>query len=238
MSTTFEKSRPAISPDRIIVGLAFTALGLLLLLQQMGYRAAGDIVGGWWPIVIVALGGAHFASSRGTRIAPLIVVIVGVVLLAHTLDYVPGSILGLVWPVVLVGVGLAVLLHSRDGRVGRSYQATSDENDLDLSASFGGITHVSHAPQFRHARLNASWGGIVLDLRRATLDPAGATVDASATCGGVEIRVPIGWRVQMSGSPVFGGYESEALQVDTLSPNAPRLQVNVTAVCGGVSVKH
>jgi predicted membrane protein len=236
MSTTFDRPRTTINPDRIITGLAVVALGLLLLFQQMGYRVAGDIIGGWWPIVIVALGAAHFVASRGTRIGPLVVLTIGLVLLARTLDLLPGSLLGLVWPVVLVGIGLSILLHQTSSE---RHAATSDgESNLDLSARFSGITHVSHTPRFQYARLSAFFGGIVLDLRNAALDPSGATIDVSATCGGAEIRVPIGWRVEMSGTPIFGGYESQALDGDALPADAPRLRVNVAAVCGGVSVKH
>ena len=166
----------------------------------------------------------------------LIVLLVGLVLLARTLDLLPGSVLGLVWPVVLLGIGLAVLFHRADRA--ESHAVTSDENHVDLSATFSGITHVSHAPRFEHAQLHALFGGIVLDLRQATLDPAGATIDTSATFGGAEIRVPLGWRVEMSGAPVFGGYDSHALEGEALPADAPRLRVNVTAVCGGVSVKH
>jgi predicted membrane protein len=234
MSTTFDKPRTAVNPDRIIAGIAFVAFGALLLLQQMGYPMAGEVIGGWWPIVIVALGGAHFAASRGTRLGPFIVMMIGLVLLARTLELVPGSMWGLVWPVVLVGVGLSLLLH----RTGAESHVTSDENHLDMSASFSGITHVSHAPRLEYARLNAFCGGIVLDLRNAILDPAGATIDASTTCGGVEIRVPFGWQVEMSGSPVLGGYDSDALDGEAPAPDAPRLRVNVKVVCGGVSVKH
>jgi predicted membrane protein len=236
MSTTFDRSRTTINPDRVIAGVALMALGALLLLQQMGYRVAGDIIGSWWPVVIVAIGAAHFAASRATRIGPFIVLLIGIVLLARTLDFLPGPLLGLVWPVILLGIGLSILVHRTSTPEVRS--TSGNENHLELSAAFSGITHVSHAPQFQHARLSAFFGGIVLDLRSATLDPTGATIDVSATCGGAEIRVPLGWRVEMSGAPVFGGYESEALEAEMLPPDAPQLQVNVTAVCGGVSVKH
>jgi predicted membrane protein len=238
MSATMQKPPSAINPDRIIAGSAVVALGLLLLLQQVGYPVAGQILEGWWPVVIAALGGAHFAASRGRSLGSLIVLLLGVVLLARTLDFLPGSILGLIWPVLLVGIGISILFHRAGAQASVEHHATSDENNLDLSASFSGVTHVSHAPRFHHARLNATLGGIVLDLRNATLDPEGAAIDVSATCGGADIRVPVGWQVEMSGSPLFGGYESEALQGDVVPPNAPRLRVNVTAICGGVSVKH
>jgi hypothetical protein len=50
MSTALQKPQTAINPDRVIAGVALAPLGFLLPLRQMGYRAAGEIIGGWWPI--------------------------------------------------------------------------------------------------------------------------------------------------------------------------------------------
>jgi hypothetical protein len=135
---------------------------------------------------------------------------------------------------VLVGLGLSILLHQGNSKE----RFAADENNFELAAAFSGVTHISHARQFKHARLSSFFGGIVLDLRQATIDPAGATIDASATCGGAEIRVPVGWQVQVTGAPILGGYDAQALEGEALPPDAPRLRINVSAFCGGLAVKH
>jgi predicted membrane protein len=219
----------------LIIGGVLVAFGVLIFLEQAGYGLAGQVLSGWWPMVIIAFGAVHAAGSRGTTLGPFIIMLIGLALLAGTLNVVPGGMLALVWPVILVLLGLSILIR-RSGAPATS--EASDENHLALSAAFSGVTHASHAPRFASARLNSVCGGIVLDLRRATLDPDGATIDASATCGGIEIRVPMGWQVEMSGTPILGGYDSKALEDEIPEPGAPRLHVDVTAVCGGVSVKH
>ncbi len=234
MSTAFPGSKSRPNPDRLIVGSVLIALGVLIFLQQAGYGGAGQIIGGWWPIVIIVAGAAHMASSRGVAGGPLLVVLIGLALLAGTLGIVSGGTLALIWPFILVWLGTTILLR----RPGNAARVASDENNPTVSAAWSGITHVSRASRLRSARLSALCGGIVFDLRQASLDPDGATIDATANCGGIEIRVPTGWQVEMSGTPIFGGYDSKELEDEVLLPGAPRLRVDVAAICGGVVVKH
>jgi predicted membrane protein len=217
-----------------VIGGFLVVLGLLLILQQAGYFAAGQIIAGWWPLVIVALGLAHIAESRSASVGALFTILIGVALLAGSLEIVPGGALALAWPLILIWAGLALVAH----RTGAAPQTATDENHLNLSVAWGGITHVSQAPRFEFADLRALCAGITLDLRGATLAPDGATIHAAATCGGIEIRVPTGWRVEVSGSPVFGAHETKELEGDQPAPDAPRLRIEAAAVFGGIEVKH
>jgi len=51
-----------------------------------------------------------------------------------------------------------------------------EANEVHLAAILGPLMFESTAPAFRGGRLDCWYGGGVVDLRRATLDPAGATV--------------------------------------------------------------
>lgn len=80
------------------------------------------------------------------------------------------------------------------------------------------------------------FGAAELDLRDALPSPD-AQLDVFTAFGGVEITVPQGWQVNLSGLPLFGGFEN-ATAKDTLSPDAPTLEVSATALFGGVEIKH
>lgn len=81
------------------------------------------------------------------------------------------------------------------------------------------------------------FGGATLDLREAALQP-GARVDALALFGGVEVIVPVGWRVELSGLPIFGGYSDKTSGQHLLPPDSPVLSMVATALFGGVEVKN
>jgi len=85
--------------------------------------------------------------------------------------------------------------------------------------------------------VSAVFGGATLDMREARLDP-GATVDALALFGGVDVIVPTGWRVDLGGLPIFGGYDDKTTGDGDLPPDAPVLRVAATAIFGGVDVKN
>lgn len=63
-------------------------------------------------------------------------------------------------------------------------------------------------------------------------------MDALALFGGVDVIVPPGWRVELGGLPVFGGYEDKTSGDGDVPADAPVLKVAATAIFGGVDVKN
>jgi hypothetical protein len=82
----------------------------------------------------------------------------------------------------------------------------------------------------------AIMGGVELDLRAATLTSPVTTIRAAAIMGGVDIIVPPGVRVEMSGIPLMGGGEDRVDDAN-LPPTAPLVKVYWLALMGGVSVR-
>ena len=80
----------------------------------------------------------------------------------------------------------------------------------------------------------AVMGGALVDLRREDL-PAEVHVRAVAVMGGVEVLVPRGVEVHLSGLSVMAGRE---LKVDPPRPGAPVVHVDAYALMGGVVVEH
>ena len=77
-------------------------------------------------------------------------------------------------------------------------------------------------------------GGAVLDLRRDDL-PAQVQVRAVAVMGGIEVLVPRGVHVELSGAALMGGRDA---RVDPPRPGAPMVSVTAYALMGGVEVTH
>ncbi len=65
-----------------------------------------------------------------------------------------------------------------------------DADELDIAAIFDGLEARSRATSFRGGEILVWYGGGTLDLREATLDPAGATLRVRAIFGGLEVIVP------------------------------------------------
>jgi len=98
----------------------------------------------------------------------------------------------------------------------------------------GGDERVGPVAADEHTVAVAVMGGVKLDLRQAQL-PDSVEVTATAVMGGVEVLVPVGARVDLSGMAVMGG---RSVSTEPASPDAPIVHVRGYALMGGVDVKH
>lgn len=88
----------------------------------------------------------------------------------------------------------------------------------------------------KRCRAIAFMGGCKLDLRRAELTAPDPVIRAVSIMGGIEIVVPEGIAVEVTGLAVMGGKSVRIKDVEPL-PGAPRVHVRVFALMGGVSVR-
>ena len=140
--------------------------------------------------------------------------------------------LGLKVGAVLVGLWAVGQVLARRRTVG---DEASDE--FELAAYFGGAQRRSTATSLRRGVVRVCCGGVDLDLREAALDPSGATLELSATWGGVNVVVPPGWRVLVEDRSSLGGVDVRVPSPEELPDDAPELRVDVTARMGGVAIK-
>ncbi|MBI4337488.1 MAG: hypothetical protein HY683_06640 [Chloroflexi bacterium] len=109
---------------------------------------------------------------------------------------------------------------------------------LDIVAVFGGASRTISSKDFRGGKVTAIFGGVDLDLRDAAVQTPPAVVDVTAVMGGVEIKVPPDWKVQIDASAVFGGTSEERKRSEAApSGGPPQLVVTGTIAFGGVSIK-
>ncbi len=121
--------------------------------------------------------------------------------------------------------------------VSRQYNIGDDASDnFSLAAVFGGTDRAGRAASLRRGDVLACCGGVQLDLREATLDPAGADLRLRAYMGGIQVVVPQEWRVVMEADAKAGGIDTNVTADDLLSADAPVLRVHATAAMGGVQV--
>ena len=134
---------------------------------------------------------------------------------------------------ILTGSALVV---ARRILMRRLTEGDAESDEFSLAAVVGGTERASTATALRHGRVVAACGGIDLDLRAAKLDPAGAELLVEAYLGGVQVRVPNDWRIDIETQSTGGGVEANVAATDTLPADAPTLRVEAIARLGGVLV--
>jgi Domain of unknown function (DUF1707)/Cell wall-active antibiotics response 4TMS YvqF len=110
------------------------------------------------------------------------------------------------------------------------------EGGPPVVAVFSGARRAGRWRPARRETAVAVFGGVELDLRDAELPPGGMQLSAWAVFGGVDVTVPEGVRVEVSGIAVFGGRQVHGGE-DSSGPEAYVLRVHAIAVFGGVNVK-
>ena len=125
--------------------------------------------------------------------------------------------------------------NSPDQWLQRPLPIDEDGKRISCSASFGGDEYIYHGEPFHGARLVAKFGGIRMDLRRATITED-EEIDISTCFGGVELLVPTTVNVEVKSRSFFGGVGNHTMK--PANPVAPCLHIVASNVFGGVDIKN
>jgi predicted membrane protein len=222
---------------QVVVGLLVVAMGVLFLLDNLGYVGFRHALS-FWPIAFMVAGASMMVSQeeRNGHVTGLALVAVGLLLLLRHMGVIDIS-WNMVWPVLLIVVGGLILFRTMGGgrargRLDRS--GATPENTLDVTAILGGVERRVAAPDFRGGEVTSLLGGCDLDLRESSILKE-AVINVFTVCGGVSIKVPADWTVVLDGVPVAGGFTQKTVPAPDASK---RLVITGYAFMGGVEVTN
>lgn len=224
-------------------GIALIIVGIVLLLETLDIIPSIAWVFEWWPVLLIAAGIRIVLSKPESLASGLFVIAMGCLLLADNL--VPGFDFWVAAvPVFLIVLGIGILTRPlRDSTTHRAAsiafarnKQTLDSELISVVTLFGGASHVVTSKHFRGGSIQAVFGGIELDLSRASMAAAEASLDVEAFFGGVEIRVPPTWTVVVEGTPIFGSIDNSALPL-TAPEGQHLLHIHATVVFGRIEIR-
>jgi predicted membrane protein len=226
----------------MVIGGLIVAAGLVLLLDNLNIIRVYDI---WrfWPLALVIFGAAKALESRSPagQVWGGFIALIGVIFLLDSLQIrvFNFDLIDIVWPLAIIGFGLFLLLRAMDRKRYLEGSPANMSSDLGLWAIFSGVKRRIEATDFKGGDLVAIFGGVNIDLRRATIAGDRAVIDCNALFGGVDIKVPENWKVLMKGMGVFGAFEDKTTPPRP-DPNVktPELVITGAAVFGGVKVDN
>ena len=223
----------------LITGAIIVTVGLLLLLAQLGFLHL-ESVWHFWPVALILVGVSKLfeSSAPGQRVWGGMVILIGVLLLAHFFGHFRYG-LDQLWPLFIVAGGLSLLFQNYWRRKTGEFDSLDPGGSLHSVNVFGGSDRKIRDQNFRGGSAFACFGGYQLDFTQSQIEGDTAVLEASAIFGGGEIRVPQAWNIIVEGSGIFGGYEDSTLHLPP-PPGQPlkTLVVRGTAIFGGVEVKN
>lgn len=240
-----------------IFGALMIAFGLLFLLRNLGIVFI-DNLWNYWPVILIALGASKLFQARGGHVdfGGAVLVLIGGVFLLRNLGVLWFNPFALIGPGILILLGVSILMRNMYGPdwwggggpggpagpapMGPAYgtrMETTTEDRVNATVFFGGIHRRINSDSFEGGRISATFGGVELDLRDARIKGPNAMLQVDVLLGGVEIRIPDTWLVEVHGSPVLGGFDDRTHKPADVA-NAPRLIIQGSATFGGVSVRN
>jgi hypothetical protein len=109
-----------------------------------------------------------------------------------------------------------------------------EADEIHLVAALEPMRYVARSTAFRGGSVEAWYGGGIIDLRNATLDPAGARLTVRTLFGGFELAIPDSWRVIATVRGIGGVGDNRPHK--ELTKDAPTLTIEGTALFGGIGI--
>ena len=205
---------------KLVIGLFFTALGLLMTLDNLNVIDA-HLYLRYWPVVFIAAGLVKI-SDPTSRVLASISILGGAVLLALNTRAIRVFDL---WPLLLIGAGVFIVMQAF------GFQGPSAANSWTAILTQRKVKITDH--NFTGGRIVAFMGGCDLDLTEADVQGGPAVIEVMVLMGGIEMRIPDGWEVVADAVPFMGG-----IDVKTRSKRTGRqLVLRGLVMMGGMEVK-
>ena len=238
----------------IIFALLVAGVGSLLLCLNVGMLPEK-----WklffisWPMLLFVLGCIELCKIR--YIPGIILAAIGVFFLLPRFAEIAGTsfdgqFISTWWPIFIIIGGLLIffsfLLKPTYFRRTINYQKdcwkdqTQGENrdgKIIYKVVFGGTEQVILDPVFKGGTIETVFGGMELDLRRTSLAEGETFLHIKSVFGGVEIKAPESWHIELRSESFFGGTTDERPKTQLID-NSKKLIIVTTCVFGGISINH
>jgi len=214
--------------NRFILGLLLVVIGALLILNNY-FNIFGNF-SFWWPALLILIGLMQLLKRSTSTLWAMLLIAVGLLFLGKNIGLIPGK---LMFPIALILIGCC-FIFSRLGTV------THDNTDqVNYFTLFSSLQTNNQAQDFKGGSVAAVFGGSEVNFRQAQMSDQGAVLELTAVFGGIDIIVPNHWKVQVTGTPIFGGWENKTTyHAENENDNEQILKVNCIAVFGGITIKN
>ena len=222
--------------NKVLWGIVFIALGIVIGLNALDITSINIFFKGWWTLLIIipCLIGL-FDSKNQSQTGNIIGVVIGVALLLATRGIINFS---LVWkmliPIIFVAIGLSIIFNETiKSKISNKVKEASKNGLENITATFAEQKINKDGEEFKGANLDAVFGGVNLDLRKANIENE-AAIKASSIFGGIEILVPESVNVKVKGTPIFCGVSNKSIYN---KENTKTLYIEAFCMFGGVDIK-
>lgn len=196
--------------NRILWGLVFIVLGIIIALNVFNIIDFNIFFRGWWTLfIIVPCFIGLFDNTNESKMGNIVGVIIGLLLLLMANNLIRFDIIiKLFIPAIFVIIGLYLILGSTiNSKVKEKIKNINKDNLVSIVATFAEKNEKPN--KFNGAKVDAIFGSVYLDLRDSSIKNESVIV-ATGIFGSVNIKVPEDVEVKIKSTPIFGGVSNKS----------------------------
>jgi len=194
----------------ILLGTVLIGAGALVLLANLNVFSFRFNLGDWWPLILIVLGVVHILDSRNLfDFSGLFLILLGGIFLAAELDVIRWGDVWRWWPAVLILLGVSILFRGKPAMLPGSVRNSTPcgEASLNVNNILAGSDRRVTSREFKGGDISNILGGVEIDLLEAKLAPGDWLLTVSSVLGGVDIRLPRDWRLEVQPTTMLGGVD-------------------------------
>lgn len=240
--------------SQMLIGAGVILAGFLFLIDNLGWIDL-DLRVHFWPFILMVFGASTLAQAprrgSGAAVAGVLMISFGALSLLKGLGLIAIS-WKVLFPIGIIALGLMMVFRASKRRSQPDNESTvassfaddtslfgvsegeTSERVLELTAILGGFQRKVTTQDFRGGDLTSIMGGIDLDMRTASLNGT-AVLNVFALMGGISVKVPTDWTVELEGTPILGGFEEKTMEP---KDNSKRLVIRGTVIMGGLEIRN
>jgi predicted membrane protein len=197
------------SQKRIFLGLVILAVGILLLLNNLGfynYEIKRYLLR--WEMIPIAIGLVFILSHDKTG-PGIVLLAVGSAFYARDFFELDYNFWQMFWAAFLIFIGIMIIIRHKKDPISCEKKNLSTDDFIDEVNVFGGGDRTITSQNFMGGKILAVFGGSNFNLSRAKLAPGKNYIEVLAIFGGMKLIVPDDWKVRINAVSIFGGFSDK-----------------------------
>ena len=221
----------------IMWGLILIIIGVILGGNALDIFNINLFFDGWWTLFIIVPTFIGLVTEKD-KTGNIIGLIIGLFLLLACRGLFDFKLIWkLIFPLIFVIIGLSLIFKNNINKEVNEKIKKLNENlssNDGYTATFSGQNLNFDGEEFKGSNLNAIFGGIKLDLRKAIVNED-IVINASSIFGGIDIYIPDNCKVKIKSNSIFGGVSNN--KKCNVDDNSYTIYINASCMFGGVEIK-
>lgn len=221
----------------IMWGLILIIIGVILGGNALDIFNINLFFDGWWTLFIIVPTFIGLVTEKD-KTGNIIGLIIGLFLLLACRGLFDFKLIWkLIFPLIFVIIGLSLIFKNNINKEVSEKIKKLNENlssNDGYTATFSGQNLNFDGEEFKGSNLNAIFGGIKLDLRKAIINED-IVINASSIFGGIDIYIPDNCKVKIKSNSIFGGVSNN--KKCNVDENSYTIYINASCMFGGVEIK-